>query len=454
MDPVPSTASRILRSPGLKFILLAALTVAMAIPLLFIQLALADRQETANTAAQDIAAGWGGTQIVAGPILMLPYTVQREQQVDGRTVVSTIRQVAVLLPETLDIKAGATEEMRARGIFKVPVYRADIGMHATFRKASFAGLLPTDATPLWNEAAMAVLVSDAHGLADNVALNVNGKLIPFQPGAGIMTAAYVGGTLVPVSGMQAPLSITEPADLNIETRFTLRGSRELSFSPLGRRTTASMQSRWPNPSFFGTFLPSERKVDASGFTASWVVPYLARGFGQSFQTPDNLSQQLLMPSSGVRFYQPVDHYQLVQRSLKYAILFIALAFLVFFVVETVSPKRMHAVQYALVGAAQALFYLLLLSFSEHIGFAMAYLVGAVATIALTSLYAISALANKLRAGVLCVILSILYALLYVILNAEDYALVIGSSLLFAALAATMFVTRRIDWYRATDLQPA
>jgi inner membrane protein len=157
-------------------------------------------------------------------------------------------------------------------------------------------------------------------------------------------------------------------------------------------------------------------------------------------------EMFLQPAFGARFYQPVDHYQLVERSLKYAILFVALSFLVFFVVETVSPQRLHAVQYALVGAAQVLFYLLLLSFSEHIGFAPAYLVAAAATVILTSLYAVSALASVARAAVLCAILSALYGLLYIILNAEDYALLIGSILLFAALAATMFVTRKINWY--------
>jgi inner membrane protein len=232
------------------------------------------------------------------------------------------------------------------------------------------------------------------------------------------------------------------------------GSRELSFSPLGRRTTAGMASEWASPSFFGAFLPTDRKVGKNGFSASWVVPFLARGFGQSFQTSDDAAAAILTPASGVRFYQPVDHYQLVERSLKYAILFIALAFLVFFVVETVSPRRLHAVQYALVGAAQALFYLLLLSFSEHIGFANAYLVASAATIVLTGLYAVSALANKLRAAVLTAILAALYTLLYIILNAEDYALLIGSSLLFVALAATMYVTRKIDWYRAAEPEAA
>jgi inner membrane protein len=447
-----SNTLRGLRSPGVKFLIVAALTLAMAIPLLLIQLALSDRETTASGAITDVANGWGGPQVVAGPVLLLPYTVQRGQMFNGQIVNSTtVRQVAVLLPEDLTFKAKAAEGTRWRGIYAVPVYRAGITLHATFSKASFAGLTPPDAKILWNEASISLLVSDAHGLADVVALSVNGRTVPFQPGGNIpaMPNAPNAG-----SGMHAPVAIAAPTDLTLDTRFDLRGSRELSFAPLGRRTTASMTSGWSSPSFFGAFLPSERSVTKDGFTASWIVPYLARGFGQSFQTVEAASGVVLTPASGARFYQPVDHYQLVQRSLKYAILFIALAFLVFFVVETVSPKRLHAVQYALVGAAQALFYLLLLSFSEQIGFAGAYLVAAAATIALTGLYAWSALADKLRAGVLTAVLTVLYWLLYVILNAEDYALVIGSSLLFAALAATMYVTREIDWYRATDLEAA
>jgi inner membrane protein len=451
-DTTPQ-APRGLRSPGIKFLVIAALTVAMAIPLLFIQFALSDRESTASGAITDVASGWGGPQIVAGPVLLLPYTIQRDQMINGQNVTSTVRLTAVLLPENLAFKAKAAEETRWRGIYAVPVYRAGIAMHATFSKASFAGLSPPDAKILWNEASISVLVSDAHGLADNVALSVNGQTIPFQPGGDIATMPTPGSTAAG-SGMHAPISISAPTDLVLDTHFDLRGSRELSFAPLGRRTTASMDSDWASPSFFGAFLPTERSVTKGGFTASWIVPYLARGFGQSFETTDEAAGSVLTPASGVKFYQPVDHYQLVQRSLKYAILFIALAFLVFFVVETVSPKRLHAVQYALVGAAQALFYLLLLSFSEHLGFANAYWVATAATVALTGLYAMSALADTLRAGVLTAILAALYGLLYIILNAEDYALVIGSSLLFVALAATMYVTRKIDWYRATDLEAA
>jgi len=438
--PQPPT----MRSPGFKVLLIVLLTVAMAVPLFFIQLALSDREATASGANADIAGGWGGPQVVAGPILLVPYTALHQDIVDGRTVETAQHFTAVLLPENLDLKVKAETGTRARGIFDVPVYRADIAMHATFDKAAMAGLTPPGATVLWGQAAVAIRVSDSHGLADNVVLMANGHPVAFGPGV----SAADGSKL---SGVQAELPLTEAANLTLDTRFTLRGSREFSVSPLGRRTTAAIQSPWNSPSFFGAFLPTDRAVGKDGFKASWTVPYLARGFGQSFANSDQAMEMLERPAFGARFYQPVDHYQLVERSLKYAVLFVALAFLVFFVVETVSPQRLHAVQYALVGSAQVLFYLLLLSLSEHIGFAFAYVVAAAATVALTSLYAVSALASRARAGVLCAVLGAIYALLYVILNAEDYALLIGSALLFAALAATMYVTRRINWYALTGV---
>ena len=445
-----------LRSPTIKFLIIAALTVAMAIPLFLIQLALSDREERAAEATADIANGWGGPQVVAGPILLLPYTVPSEQTIDGRAVQTLNRETAVILPETLAIRTDAQEGTRWRGIFSVPVYRAGITMHATFAKDAIVQGVPAGATILWNAASVSILVSDTHGLADNVFVKVNGQTIALQPGGSLAAQLPVpnSSATTPINGMHAPVALPGPADLILDSTFSLRGSRELSFAPLGRRTTATMQSGWKSPSFFGAFLPSERKIDKDGFTASWVVPYLARGFGQAFATQDQAAPVILTPASGVRFYQPVDFYQLVERSLKYAILFIALAFLTFFVVETVSPKQLHVIQYALVGAAQALFYLLLLSFSEHIGFAGAYAVATGATVVLTALYAMSVLADKLRAAVLAVILGGLYGLLYVILNAEDFALLIGSAVLFAALAATMYVTRKIDWFRTAQAVPA
>jgi inner membrane protein len=291
-------------------------------------------------------------------------------------------------------------------------------------------------------------VSDARGLAENISLREGGRSLPFQPGFGANMSVSAEGR----QGLHVLLPLEEARDMEVSTLVMLRGSRELNFVPLGRRTEVSLESPWHSPSFAGAFLPAQRTIDERGFRANWVVPYLARGFEQVFETPAAAMAAFPKSAFGVRFYQPVDFYQLVTRALKYAILFVAMAFLSFFVVEIVTQRRLHAVQYALVGAAQVLFYLLLLSLSEHVGFALAYLVAAGGTVVLTGLYAAAAFRSRARAGMLTGILAALYSLLYVILKAEDASLLIGSGMLFAALAGTMYVTRRIDWYRVAESQ--
>jgi inner membrane protein len=443
-----SSISRAARSPALKLLVIVCLTIAMAVPLFLVSLVASDRQKTAAGAAADIAQGYGGTQLVAGPVLLLPYTAQRTEIVDGKQVQSTQRFTAVILPDDLKYKVRADAQTLSRGIFPVPVYRASIGMRAAFDKAALE--LPADAQVIWKDAAVAVLVSDARGLADNVSLNVNGRDIAFEPGQGMTGPTGGSSAYAHIASIQAKLDLAGPADLKLNTNFVLRGSREFSIAPLGRRTVATVDSSWASPSFFGAFLPAERRIGKNGFEASWTVPYLARGFGQVFMTPSEAVEAIVSQPFGARFYQPVDQYQLVERALKYAVLFVALAFLVFFVVETVSQRRIHFIQYAMVGVAQVLFYLLLLSIAEHTGFRAAYAIAAAATIILTSLYAIAALSSRARAAVIAVILSALYGLLYLILNSEDNALLTGSCVLFAALAGTMYFTRRIDWYRMTE----
>ena len=418
----------------------------MVVPLFFISLALDGREERAAGAASDVASGWGTAQVVAGPVVFVPYEYKVETVVDGKTLVSTHREEAAVLPTSLAIDAKANVETRWRGIFEVPVYRSAIGLKAVYTRASFNNLFPQDAAIFWNEAYVSVLVSDPRGLDSNVSMRVNDHMAVFEPGIGSMSKS--------ASGIHAPLGLAGlPQTLRLQADIGLRGSRELSFAPLGEQTLAHVRSGWPDPSFFGNFLPAERKVGEKGFTAAWSVPYLARGYAQGFGSATDAMPLLSSSNFGVRFYQPVGFYQLVERSLKYAILFVGLSLLVFFVTELVSVKRLHVMQYALIGAAQVLFYLLLLSFAEHIGFGLSYLAAAAATIAMTAAYAASAFKSYPRAAVLAVLLGTLYALLYVILRQEDYALLIGALLLFFALGATMFATRKVDWYRVAASGP-
>ncbi|MGH6872042.1 MAG: cell envelope integrity protein CreD [Rhizomicrobium sp.] len=439
-DTAGAAPSR-LRSPAFKLFIIGVLTVLMAVPLLFIELALGDREERASEAQQDIAQGYGGVQVLAGPVLFVPYEMTTTSIVDGRSVETRQDYTSVLLPTTLDLDTTAKTSTRARGIFEVPVYRAGAGIKASFDRAALDGLAPDGARILWDKVFVSILVSDVRGLTGNVSLRVNGKAVAFQPGIGVD-----GST---IAGIHAPLGLTAapPDGIALSSILTLRGSRELSSTALGRQTTAHLVSGWPDPSFSGVFLPNARRIDASGFDASWNVPYLARGFGQSFGSPESALSTIQGASFGVKFYQPVDFYQLVQRSLKYAILFVGLAFLVFFVCELIMGRRLHGAQYTLMGAAQVLFYLLLLSFAEHIGFAWAYGVAAAATVTLTALYAVSLFASRARAAILFAVLAALYGLLYVLLVQEDYALLIGALVLFFALGATMYTTRRLDWSR-------
>ncbi|HEX3808664.1 MAG TPA: cell envelope integrity protein CreD [Rhizomicrobium sp.] len=433
-------------SPGFKFLAVVLLTLCMVIPLFFIGLALDGREEMASDAASDIASGWGANQTVSGPVLFIPYEYKTESLVDGKAVVTTNRDEAVILPSALNIDTDANVETRWRGIFEVPVYRSSIGLKASFTRAAFDGVFPQGATIFWNAAYASVVVTDPRGLAANVTLQVNDHSATFEPGIGSQNKL--------ANGIHAPLGLSGPPQaLNLHATIGLRGSKELSFAPMGEQTVARLHSTWPDPSFFGNFLPNEHAINDKGFSASWSVPYLARGTSQSFASAPDAISTLTASAFGVRFYQPVGFYQLVERSLKYAILFVGLALLVFFVTELVSVKRLHVMQYALIGAAQVLFYLLLLSFAEHIGFGLSYLAAAAGTIAMTCAYAWSAFASAARAAVLAVLLGTLYALLYVILQQEDYALLIGALLLFFALGATMYATRKIDWYRVAPIGP-
>ena len=428
-------------SPGLKLITVIVLTLLMIAPLFAINLALSGREERAAEAASDVASGWGGTQTVGGPVLFVPYDIEKQSMVDGKAVITHEHQQAVLLPSMLQVAARADTASRWRGIFEVPVYNSSLTMKADFGPSALAaGAFPDGAQVHWNQASAGVLISDSRGLANNVSLRVNDHSVLFQPGI------WTSEKLVP--GIHAPLGLSSaPTSLHLEAAIGLRGSRELSLAPLGQQTTVHVQSPWRDPSFFGSFLPVDRKIGNTGFDARWDVPYLARGYGQNFASTADAVPLLTSSLLGVRFYQPVGFYQLVERSLKYAILFVGLSLLVFFVTELVVARRLHVMQYTLIAAAQVLFYLLLLSFAEHIGFGWSYLAASVATVLLTAAYAVSAFASRARAGVLAVLLGMLYGLLYVILNQEDYALLIGAGLLFAALAATMYATRRMDWYR-------
>lgn len=434
------------RSPGLKFLLVALISVAMAVPLFFVFIALMERQDNARTAAADIARGWGGPQWLGGPALAVPYVVAETQRAaDGVVTTVDVRRVAVFLPKTLKADAATRTETRSRGIFDVNVYSADVIVSGVFGAPDFAELSLTPKSVAWDQAVLLLTVSDLQGLAENVSVSWGAGKTPvaFRPGLIAELASY--------SGINARVGLAPGGgDTPFSIILKLRGTSDLQFAAAGEDTEITASGNWPHPSFQGNFLPVTRTITVEGFSAQWKVPHLARNLPQALAQPDVLPGGLSNASFGVSFYQPVNFYLLVERALKYAILFIGLAFLSFFLIETLSEARIHGVQYLLIGAAQVVFYLLLLSLAEQIGFDLAYLAAASATVFLIALYAWSALKRAASAMIVFAVLSTLYALLFLLLKQEDYALMIGAAAAFAAIALTMFVTRNVDWYRSGE----
>lgn len=431
------------RGPGLKFLLVAAITLVMAVPLFFTFTILADRQNYAQTAQTDVERGWGGPQTLAGPLLAVPYSFSATTFANGTGSTIDARQVAIFLPRRLTANIDSQTRVRARGIFGVNVYTATVTLKGTFQRPDFAqvGLAPTSIA--WDRALLVMPVSDLHGLSENVTVLWDTARTAIGFGSGLQIAS--------LSGISASVPVNpEATEIPFEMTVKLRGTRELSLAATAGDTTVTAQGDWPHPSFQGNFLPLSHEVNARGFKAEWRVPHLARTLPQALRGTEALERGALASTTfGVSFVEPVNFYLLVERALKYAMLFIGLVFLSFFLIETLSNARIHGVQYFLIGGAQVVFYLLLLSFAEQVGFDFAYLIAASATVLLISAYALSALKAVARAAIVFAVLGALYTLLFMLLKQEDHALVIGACAAFAAIAVTMYVTRNIDWYAAT-----
>ena len=229
--------------------------------------------------------------------------------------------------------------------------------------------------------------------------------------------------------------------------MNLNGSGQISFLPLGKSTSVKLSSTWKSPSFNGPFLPDEREVNEQGFNATWKILNLNRSYPQQWA---GKNEKVAASAFGVKLFHPIDEYQQTMRSVKYAVLFITLTLVAFFLTEVINRVRVHPIQYLLIGSAICLFYLLLLSISEHSSFGLAYLVSSAASTGLVTLYSRSVLKSMPVSMTICGLMSFLYGFLYITLRLEDYALLIGSTGMFAVLAMVMYLTRKVDWYGVSE----
>ncbi|MEO7014246.1 MAG: cell envelope integrity protein CreD [Dokdonella sp.] len=419
-----------------KAIGVGLLALLMLIPLLQVQSLIGERQGLESDARLKIAERWGGNQMVGGAVLIVPV----RKQVQNEKGWIRADELRFVLPETLQVKGNLITEVRSYGIYATPIYTATIDLSGQFRQDAFVALANDGGEPQWDRALLRIPVADVRGIRNLSALRIDGVDAAFGPASG-----SIGGlSAVEVSW---PIDM-ENAAATHDFSFNMRlaGTASLSFLPLARNTDVNLSGSWPHPGFAGAFLPESHAEKSTGFDAHWQALDLNRSFGQQgFVAGLNLPA-LQQSAFGVELYQPVGTYQRNERAGKYGILFIALSFVALFLFEALGRWRVHPVQYLMVGLALCTFYILLLALSEQIGFAWAYAIAAIAVVAIIAGYAAAAARNRQAGATLGSLLIVVYALLYGLIISEQYSLLMGAIALLAAIAALMYLTRRIDWY--------
>jgi inner membrane protein len=425
-----------------RLIVMGILMTLLLIPLAMIESVVTERAGRRSEVAQSVSTTWGGAQTIAGPVLVVPYRCTTTD-LHGRQT-QTINRTT-FLPEILDVQGVADTEIRARTLFKVVVYKARLKLSGRFARPDMSGVARAGSEPLWNEATVNIGVTDPRGIARGMTLKWNGQDIALAPGirdAALFETGVHASARFSADGPAATIPFALDLDLN--------GTRDFRLLPAGSETSLQLTSTWPHPGFTGAALPDSRTVTDQGFSASWHVPYFGRGFPPAWTDAsldrDRLKTQAEAASFGVSFVQPVDIYQQSERAVKYAALFIVLTFVVFFLSEVLRARLLHPVQYVFVGFAICVFYLLLVSISEHVGFDRAYAVAATATTLLIGTYSAFVLGGTKEGVFIGAAVAALYSFLYMLLRLEEYALLAGSIGLFAMLALLMLATRRVNWY--------
>ncbi|MDR3327680.1 MAG: cell envelope integrity protein CreD [Prevotellaceae bacterium] len=425
-----------------KALTVVVLTLLLLIPKAMITGLIEEREKRSKETVRAINEKWSNAQTICGPVISVPYSVKIVEYEKSKTgtseKVSYQRQWFSLMPSTLRIDAKLLPEPKHYGIYKTVLYKSELDISGSFDNLDEFEDYEGNNTKHWNEAYITIGITDLKGLVSNAEFSINGKA--YAADAQGSNSWFEGNTLkIQLKNFQkSPNGKNE-----FRCTMTLNGSSDINFIPVGRTTDVSVSGRWGAPSFIGNFSP-ESEIGKVDFTAKWHILHFNRNIPEAW---DGTQIYFADSQFGVQLIETVDHYQQNLRSAKYALMFIALTFMVFFFVEVLTKKKIHIIQYLLVGIALILFYSLLLSISEQIGFALAYLIASLATIGLISAYVYSIFKSSKQTSLFTLILCILYIFLYVILQLEDLALLIGSVVLFAILGTIMFLSRKINWYK-------
>ncbi|RKR85360.1 inner membrane protein [Mucilaginibacter gracilis] len=424
-----------------KLSVIAALILLLLIPSQWIQSLISEREKTQDEVLNDVSDKWSGSQLIQGPVLVIPY--QKEVRVldsNKKEIVRRETQTLYVLPQNMQIKANINTDTLHRGLFRAVVYNSKIWVQGNFGKPELekAGIDP--AAVNYDKVRLIFSVSDLKGLKSNPVIQLNNQKLNVEP--------TFNGKSPFDDGLQVSFTLPKDQEITFSFSLDLKGSNELNFMHTAKTTDVEVTSNWVTPSFDGRYLPDTRAVTKSGFNAKWRMLYYNRPFPQQWINDDSVLKNDKATDNatfGVKLRLPVDQYQKTIRTTKYSTLIILLTFVSLFFTELIRKQRVHVFNYILIGAAMVIYYTLLLSFSEQVGYNVAYLIASVATITLISLFTSSLLQNRQMALLFGFILTTFYGFTFIIIQLEDLSLMIGSILLFIIITLLMYFSRKINW---------
>ena len=432
-------------SMGVKLIVVCSLALLMVIPSFFVSGLVDDRTNRAEAVTKEVSSHVGGQQTFLGPTLAIPYSIPPQSPAE-----STKHGMYLVFPAQASADVQTTTEERHRSLFRVPVFQAELKLAANFDLSGVPNAAPPGAQLDWSHAEILVGVSDPRGALADATLTTGGRTVTLVPAQAAETFALDGDpshqTRLFLLGAKVGDIAKPNSQFHATSALRFSGAERIAVLAYGKTTHLTARGDWPNPGFDGGILPVNRNITNHGFTAEWSVPFIARGVRA--EGPSDSITGLDSTALGISFIEVADPYQSVNRSLKYVLLFLGLVFLSYFIFEVTTGKRVHLAQYILVGIAQIIFYLLLLSFAERIGFDHGFMLAGAATVTLLAVNAGWIFTSRLQGARAFAIFTLLYTLIYLLLTLEDNALLVGAIASFLAVAIGMYFTRRIDWYSA------
>ncbi|MFB9844209.1 cell envelope integrity protein CreD [Mucilaginibacter ginsenosidivorans] len=429
-------------SVTVKLIFIGILVLVLLIPSAMINSLIQERAQRQDDTVKTVTDQYSGDQLIQGPVLVIPYREQQTQSDSkGQTTTTEVIKTLYVLPNELNYKGNISSEVLHRGIYAVPVYNGTINVSGNFTKADLASLSLKREQLIPEKASLLFSISDLKGLKTNPQVVVARQTLTAEPAAGDRLFA---------NSLQVAVNLEGLLDNPVPFAFSLdiKGSQDLNFLHIGKTTDVELTGNWTSPSFGGRYLPDTRVVNDKGFSAKWRMLYYNRPFPQQWvQDTDLLTNDKRSADAtfGVKFKLPVDDYQKTMRTSKYAVLIIMLTFVSLFLTEMIRKQKVHVFNYILIGAAMIIYYTLLLSFSEQVGYNIAYLIASAATIGLIATFLASLLKNGKAAVVFTFILTLFYSFIYVLIQLEDLSLLMGSIALFIIVAALMYSSRKINW---------